>query len=244
MLSSIWWSVLFGAETAGVPTIFRPPNLLQIAGGALIVAGPLRAAVARRELHAGPPALISATLLLATITFFSQFDHPYVNPWAYDLHKLPQTYAFVGEELGALSLIMQAAITTGTILFVLRQIRLPPGSITFMLTVTAVFVCTQLNHFQFIVVAAIVGVASDVLLLWAGQQPGRVTQLRVFATVMGALLPLVYLLEVWLLEGSYWSADVVSGTVLACGIVGWLMTVLIFPDKETAEVASILWPPR
>jgi hypothetical protein len=113
-----------------------------------------------------------------------------------------------------------------------------------MLTVTAVFVCTQLNLFQFIVVAAIVGVASDVLLLWAGQQPGRVTQLRVFATVMGALLPLVYLLEVWLLESSYWSADVVSGTVLACGIVGWLMTVLIFPDRETAEVASILWPPR
>lgn len=243
MLSSIWWNVVFGAETPGVPTIFRPSNLVQIAGGGLIVAGPLRAAVARRELLAGPPALISATLLLATITFFSQFDHPYVNPWAFDLHKLPQTYAFVGEELGALSLLLQAAITTGTILFILRQIRLPPGSITFMLTVTAVFVGTQLSHFQFIVVAALVGVASDVLLLWAGQQPSRVTQLRVFATAMGALLPLVYLVEVWLMEGTYWSADVISGTVLGCGIVGWLMSVLTFPDRETAEVASILWPP-
>ncbi|OLE81784.1 MAG: hypothetical protein AUG06_00320 [Actinobacteria bacterium 13_1_20CM_2_65_11] len=244
VLSSIWWSVLFGAETPGVPTIFRPSNLLQIAGGGLIVAGPLRAAVGRRELRAGPPALISATLLLGTITFFSQFDHPYVNPWAYDLHQLSKTYAFVGEELGALSLMMQAAITTGTILFVLRQIRLPPGSISFMLTITAIFVCTQLGHFQFIAVAAVVGVASDVLLFWAGQQPTRLTQLRVFATAMGVLLPLVYLLEVWLTEGTYWTADVVSGTVLACGIIGWLMTVLTFPDRETAKVASILWPPR
>jgi len=244
MLSSIWWGILFGGETPGVPTIFRPPNLLQIAGGALIVVGPLRAAVARRELQAGPPALISATLLLATITFFSQFDHPYVNPWAYDLHQLPKQYHFVGEELGALSLMMQTAITTGTILFVLRQIRLPPGSITFMLTLTAVFVSTQLAHFQFVVVAAIVGVVSDVLLLWAGQQPSRVTQLRVFATAMGALLPTVYLLEVWIMEGTYWGADVISGTVLACAIIGWLMSVLAFPDRESVEVGSILWPPR
>jgi hypothetical protein len=121
---------------------------------------------------------------------------------------------------------------------------LPPGSITFMLTLTAVFVSTQLAHFQFIVVAAIVGVASDVLLLWAGQQPSRVTQLRIFATAMAALLPTVYLLEVWIMQGTYWPADVISGTVLACAIIGWLMSVLVFPDRESVEVGSILWPPR
>ena len=245
MLSSIWWGVLFGGEATGVPTIFRPPNLLQIAGGGMIVMGPLRAAVSRRELRAGAPALISATLLLATITFFSQFDHPYVNPWAYDLHQLPlKTFGFVGQELGALSLMMQAAITTGTILFILRQIRLPPGSITFMLTVTAVFVCSERSLFQFVVVAAVVGVASDVLLIWAERQPSRLVRLRVFATAMGVLLPAVYLLDVWFYEGTYWPADVAYGTILACGIIGWLMSVLTFPDRETAEVASILWPPN
>lgn len=243
MLSSIWWGIVFGAETPGVPTIFRPPNLLQIAGGGLIVAGPLRAAVGRRELRAGPPALISATMILATITFFSQFDHPYVNPWAYDLHQLSKHYAFVGEELGALGLMLQAAITTGTILFILRQIRLPPGSITFMLTITAVLVCTQLAHWRFIGVAAVVGIAGDALLLWARQLPSRLTQLRIFAIAMGALLPAIYLLEVWLTEDTYWQADVVAGTVLACGIIGWLMSVLTFPDRKTAEVAAILWPP-
>src|SRR5258708_3996899 len=82
ILTSIWWSEAFGTEVLGVPAIFRPPNLLQIAGGVLIVTGPLRAAIARGELVAGPTALISATMVFAAITFFSQFNHPYINYWA------------------------------------------------------------------------------------------------------------------------------------------------------------------
>ena len=54
------------------------------------------------------------------------------------MHGLPvEQFGFIGELLGVLSLMLQAAAVTGVVLLVLRQIRLPIGSITLMLTVTA-----------------------------------------------------------------------------------------------------------
>ncbi len=236
------WQEVYGSVT-GVPAAFRPPNLLEIAGAGMIVTGPLRSAIARGELLAGPTAVISSALLLAAVTFFSQFDHPYVNPWAYDTHGLAKVYDFVGQELGALSLLMQAAIVTSVVLMTLRQIRLPPGSLTFMLTTTAIFVCAQLGHYQFVWVAAVVGVASDLLLVWARPRSDRLVQLRVFAAATGALLPAVYLADVEFTRGTYWTADMVVGTILACGLVGWLVSYLTVPERDVARAAAVQWPP-
>ncbi len=245
IVSGLWWQDVYGPEVPGLSAIFRPSNLIQIAAAGLIVTGPLRAAIGRGELVAGPTALISATLLLATITFFSQWDHPYVNPWATDLHGLPvNPYGFIGQELGALGLIMQAAIVTATILMLLRQIRLPRGSISVMLTATAFLVSTQLGLFQYVGVAAVVGVLSDLLLYWAQPRSDRLTQLRVLAAATGGLLPAVYLLEIAIWEGgTYWGPDVVYGSILACGLVGWLVSYFTFPNREVAKAAAVLWPP-
>jgi len=76
-----WWANAFSLAS-GVPAIFRVPNLLEIAGGGLIVVGPLRASTSRGELMAGPTAVMSAVLLLAVVTFFTQFDHPYIDQYA------------------------------------------------------------------------------------------------------------------------------------------------------------------
>lgn len=246
ILIGIWWPLVFGPEILGVPAIFRPPNLIQIAGGVLIVTGPLRAAIRRGELVAGPTALISATLLLSAITFFSQFDHPYINDWAaVNRYRLPSpTLDFVVEELGGLGLLMQATIVTGVIMLTLRQIRLPPGSLTFILTATAVPVCAQFGNFQYVGVAAAVGVLSDLLLIWARPRSDRMVQLRFFGSGTGALLPAVYLLEVQLQQGHInFPADVVYGSILVCAMAGWLMTYLTFPEQEVARAAAVLWPP-
>ena len=249
ILISIWWSEAFGAEVPGVPAIFRPPNLLQITGGVLIVTGPLRASIGRGELVAGPTALISATNVFAAITFYSQFNHPYINDWAaHSLGGLPYSPVpvpvYISEELGALGLLMQTAIVCGAVLLLLRQVRLPPGSITLMLTFTALLLCAQYGNYQYVPVAAVVGVLSDLLLLWARPRSDRLTQLRIFAAGTGALLPAVYLLEVRLQNGNLaWHLDVVYGTVLICGLAGWLMSYLTFPELEVAKAAAVLWPP-
>ena len=250
ILISIWWSEAFGTEVLGVPAIFRPPNLLQIAGGVLIVTGPLRAAIARGELVAGPTALISATMVFAAITFFSQFNHPYINDWAahaiggYPYNPKPvETY--IDQELGALGLLMQSAIVCGAVLLLLRQVRLPPGSVTLMLTFTALLLCAQYGRYQYLPVAAVVGVLSDLLLLWARPRSDRIFQLRVFSAGTGALLPAVYLTAVQVQNGeiAFRSADVVYGSVVICGLVGWLMSYLTFPEMEVAKAAAVLWPP-
>ena len=243
ILLDVWWSRAVGPETLGVPAIFRPPNVIQIAGAGLIVTGPLRSAISRGELVAGPTALVSATLLLATFTFFSQFDHPYVNAWAFDLHQLPRSYQFIGQELGVLSLLMQTAIVTGVVLLTLRHVRLPPGSITFMLTATALLVCTQLGDYRYVGVAAVVGVLSDLLLVWARPRSDRLLQLRFFAAGTGVLLPAVYLAVGQLTRGTYWIPDIIYGSILVCGLTGWLVSYLIYPDHEAARAAAVLWPP-
>jgi hypothetical protein len=250
ILISIWWSEAFGTEIVGVPAIFRPPNLIQITGGVLIVTGPLRASIGRGELVAGPTALISATMVFAAITFFSQFNHPYVNDWAahaiggYPYNPKP-VEIYIDQELGALGLLMQSAIVCGAVLLLLRQVRLPIGSVTLMLTFTGVLLCAQYGRYQYVPVAAVVGVLSDVLLLWARPRSDRIFQLRVFAAGTGALLPAVYLVAVQLQNGeiAFHSTDVVYGSVVICGLVGWLMSYLTFPEREVAKAAAVLWPP-
>jgi hypothetical protein len=244
ILIGFWWQIAFGPDQVAVPAVFRPPNLIQITGAGLIVTGPLRAAIGRGELLAGPTAVLSATLLLATVSFFTQFDHPYVDQWASNVHGLPVTqFGFIGELLGTLSLMLQAAAVSGVVLLVLRQIRLPVGSITLMLTLTALLLCTQMGNFEFVGVAAVVGVLSDLLLFWARPRSDRLLHLRVFAAGMGGLLAAVYLLAVTLGAGTYWPADVISGSILVSGLVGWLMTFLTFPEREVARAAAVLWPP-
>jgi hypothetical protein len=243
MLIGFWWQIALGQDQIAVPAVFRPPNLIQITGAGLIVTGPLRAAIARGELLAGPTAVVSATLLLATVSFFTQFDSPYVDQWATNVHGLPtDKFGFIGELLGVLSLMLQAAAVVGVVLLVLRQIRLPVGSITFMLTVTALLLCTQMGNFDFVVVAAVVGALSDLLLYWARPRSDRLMHLRVFAAGTGALLAAVYLLAVALRAGTYWPPDVVFGSILVCGVIAWLISFMTFPEREVAKAAAVLWP--
>jgi len=216
----------------------------------LIVTGPLRAAIGRGELVAGPTALISATMVFAAVTFFSQFDHPYINDWAaHALSGLPfkpkPVDVYLDQELGALGLLMQSAIVCGAVLLLLRQVRLPPGSITLMLTFTAALLCAQYGRYQYVPVAAVTGVLSDILLVWARPRSDRILQLRAFAAGTGALLPAVYLVAVQIQNGeiAFRSADVVYGSVVICGLVGWLMSYLTFPELEVAKAAAVLWPP-
>ena len=205
-----WWTEAFGPDF-GVPAIFRVPNLLEIAGAGLIVVGPLRASVSRGELMAGPTAVLSSVLLLATVTFFTQFDHPYIDPYAAVgglLRPTPTSpfdlFNYREEILGALGLLVQTAAVTGVILWILRQTRLPVGSITLMLTVTAFLAATQLGRYSMVLVGVIVGVLGDISLVVARPRADRVLSIRLFSVTIGVLLSAVYLIYIALGPGTWW----------------------------------------
>lgn len=242
-----WWYAAFGPDF-GVPAIFRLPNLLEIAGGVLIVVGPLRASSARGELLLGPPALASAALLLAAVTFFTQFDHPYIDRYAAnEIPLAPPTSLFDQfdhreEILGALGLLMQAAAVVGVILWTLRQNRLPVGSLTLMIGVTAFLTATQLGHLDMVLVGVIVGALGDLSLLLIRPRGDRVVTMQLFAVVLGALLGGVYLAWIGVSPGTWWPPDMTYGAILACAIVGGLISYVLFPGPDAVRAASVLWP--
>jgi hypothetical protein len=243
MVINLWWTTGFGLDS-GVPAIFRPPNLLQIGGAALIVSAPLRASVGRGELMAGPTAVLSAALLLAAVTFFTQFDHPYIDDqWVEGTMPPPFPRDFMAEELGALSLMMQTAAVTGVILWTLRQTRLPVGSITLMLTITGFAAATQHGRYQYVLVALAVGLASEVALIVARRpRADRDLGVRLFAVCVGVLLSGFYLVDLKLGPGTWWPPDMIYGSVVACALVGGLMSYVIFPGSDALRAASVLWP--
>jgi hypothetical protein len=242
MVANLWWTAAFGLDS-GVPAIFRPPNLLQIGGAALIVSAPLRASVGRGELMAGPTAVLSAALLLAAVTFFTQFDHPYIDDqWVKGLAKPPFPRDFMAEELGVLSLMMQTAAVTGVILWTLRQTKLPVGSITLMLTIAGFAAATQLGNYQYVLVAFAAGVASEVVLILVRPRADRDLSMRLFAVCVGVLLSGFYLITLKLGPGTWWPPDMIYGSIVACALVGGLMSYVIFPGSDALRAASVLWP--
>ena len=240
-----WWSNAFGLEF-GVPALFRPPNILELAGSVLIVGGPLRASASRGELMASPSAVVSAAMLLASVTFITQFLHPYVNPYASNDLAPPLSPFdpddYKEEILGAVSLLLQTATVTGVVLSTLRQTRLPMGAITLMLTVSAVLVALQTNQLRFVVVSFAAGVAGDVALAVARPRADRVLSLRLLSVLLGLLLSGFYLAQVAVYPGTWWPPDMIYGTILACGLLGGLVSYVLFPGDDAVRSASVLWP--
>ena len=241
---NLWWADAFGSDF-GVPALFRPPNLLEIGGAALIVSGPLRASVGRGELMAGPTAVVSAALLLAAVTFFMQFDHPYIDLYA-ALPAPPATrydmFDYKEEILGALGLLMQTAAVTGVILWTLRQTRLPVGSITLILTVAGFAAAAELGRYQLVFVPLAVGLVSELAVILLRPRADRDLGMRMFAVMVGALLSGLYLVDIALGPGIWWPPDMVFGSVVACALVGGLMSYVIFPGSDALRAASVLWP--
>jgi hypothetical protein len=248
ILISGWWADVLG-QAVGVPAIFRLPNLLQIAGACLIVIGPLRASAGRGELLAAPTAVASAALLLAAVTFFTQFDHPYIDQYAAQgwviLIREPNpigAFSFRDEILGVLGLMMQAAAVTGVIMWTLRQSRLPVGSITAILLVSTLATASQLGNYSMLVVGLIVGVLSDVALWLARPRADRILSLHLFAGFTGLLLSGVYLVYIGRDPGTWWPLDMTVGAVVSCALVGALISYVVFPGADATRAAAVLWP--
>jgi hypothetical protein len=79
------WHTLFGVEV-DLETLLSPTHLFLATSGVLVISGPLRSAWIRLQPEKARgwkvlgPLIISATLVLSVITFFTQFAHPINQP--------------------------------------------------------------------------------------------------------------------------------------------------------------------
>jgi len=142
------WHLKFGIEV-NLAALISPPHLLLMLAGTLIVAGPLRAAWRRPVGKAPWTAVISASLLLSMLTFFNQFDEPLVDTYAATTSAAPLTIAHL-QQLGILGIMVQTALLTGVVLYLLSRFTLPFGSITLLVGLNGALLGSLEQNFDLI----------------------------------------------------------------------------------------------
>ncbi|HEV2014041.1 MAG TPA: hypothetical protein VGR77_09200 [Candidatus Dormibacteraeota bacterium] len=220
----MFWHLRFGIEVS-LAALISPPHLLLMLALGLIVTGPLRAAWRRPESRAPFTAVISASLLLSMFTFFDQFDQPLVNTWAAANAAGPDTIRYL-QELGILGIMVQTALLTGVVLYLLSRFTLPFGSITLLAGLNGALLGSLEQHFELIPVAIIGGLTADLIMLWLRPGPERVAALRLASFLGPVGVCSLYLLFLGLTRGIGWPITLWLGSIVVSGAIGVLLSYL------------------
>ena len=227
LIDDTFWSPFFGSSGIGLDTLFSPPHLVEMAAAAVIVSGPLRAAARRGEAMASPVTLMSAALLLSSVTFATQFAHPLIDPWPerdYQFHDLAAPW--IRENMGMAALLAQAVILAGTGLLINSGFKLRPGSLTFVFTVNGLFVTITKGHFELLPVPFITGVVADTFVAWSSRRPGKPS--ASLCAVIGGTYAIAYMVDLSLRPaGTDWGASLWVGGIVASTLLSWLVGFLL-----------------
>lgn len=229
------WHTLFGIEQ-DVEALYSPTHLLLAAAAMLIVTGALRAAWRRIEtptqLRTQMPLVLSLTLTLAVLTFFTQIAYPLANLWGSNTwFPSPALNA----ELGVVSLQLSAALITGFVLFALHRFPLAPGALSLLLGVNALAMGALYDQgaYPLLPVLAFVsaGIVSDTLLHVLNASPARTNALRVFAIALPALMLGFYFGALEWTQGVWWAIHLSAGSIVVAGVIGLLLSFLAVPPR-------------
>jgi hypothetical protein len=222
-----WAQLVFGSEL-GLSAIFSPPRVGEVIAGGLMVTGPLRAAWSRQDEEAGLAAIVAAALLLSTITFVTQFAHPFRDPWA--AGPAPATVAifWVEEDLGVAGLVLQGVALTATLLLLLRRFRIRFGSFTVICLINGALVAALKEHWEMLLVAAVTGIVADAGYLWLRPSSSRPGRFRAFAFLVPAASAATFFVVIAVVHGVWWPAHLWSGAILVTGIAGMMISYLAY----------------
>jgi len=218
------WHLRFGIEVS-LAALLSPPHLLLMLALGLIVTGPLRAAWRRPVSRAPFTAVISASLLLSMFTFFNQFDQPLVNTWAATHAATTDTIRYL-QQLGILGIMVQTALLTGMVLYLLNRFTLPFGSITLLAGLNGALLGSLEQHFDLIPVAIVGGLLGDLVMMWLRPGPDRVRALRVASFIGPVAVSSLYLLFLEVTRGIGWPITLWLGSIVVSGAIGVLLSYL------------------
>lgn len=234
-----------------LPGLVGPPALLQ--AGALVWL-----AWSEASRGASWARVLGGLLALSTLTYATQFLHPYVDPWssAGFLRTGLQTYRYglfyFGEAMGVASVLLQASLVAGVVVALLRTGPLPPGGFTVLVGVNGALVASLRGHFGFVAAACAVGLVADLLAARLRAARGRelpaVAACAGFAYAATAFLAVAQMGAVDVLYGTGgafalrgvgglgWSAHLWMGTCLLAGAAGWALGWLACPPAGQDRV--------
>jgi hypothetical protein len=241
-VADMLWHVVFGIED-GVEGLISPSHLALALGGGLMVTGPLRAGLhgpaarATQRWIAEMPLVVSLTLFVSLVTFFTEYASPYGTTW---VAKTPGGMLFLYQSVGLAGFLVQPVVLMGPVLYVLRSRPLPLGSLTFVLSVNVALMAVIHDKFldtgplPLIGAAVLAGLVGDALLRWLRPAPDRILAFRAVAFAVPAVQYLLYFIAIMLWAQVSWSVHMWTGAIVIAGGVGWLVSYLVVAPRWSA----------
>jgi hypothetical protein len=231
------WHQAFGVEV-NLEALLSPTHLLLATSGVLMVGGPLRASWGRpptfsaRGWRALGPALFAAALMLALLTFFTQYNHPIAQPIAAQGYSSSST-AFA-RSLAISGILLQSALLLGAILLLAQRWSLPFGALTLLILLPSALMSVFEDTYHLLPATLAAGLLADVLLSWLRPTTARPARLRVFAFAVPAVLYSLYFLALQLTGGIAWTIHLWMGAIFLAGVAGIFVSFLIAPPFVSA----------
>ena len=171
--------------------------------------------------------ILSTTYVVSILTFFTQIAHPLANLFG--------ARGFSGgadlTELGVIGLLLTSTILTAPLVFLLALGRLPAGAVLILVGVNAGatgFVFDLGAYPTPAVVGVIAGaLAAEVARALLGPAAQRAGGLYAWSFLLPVMLTAAYFIAVALTAGVAWSPHLSLGTIVFCGIAGWLTASLV-----------------
>jgi hypothetical protein len=232
------WHNLFGFE-ANLEALYSPAHLLLATGSFLYLTAPLRAAWQRRDTPTWPnlfPAILALTWTLGLTTFFMQYSHwagnpdEFINTWG--------TPQYLQSSYLLYMLVIPSALLVGIVMIALRRWKLPPGTVTFIVTINTIMMVAMrwggVSDFLPVFIAPILGgILADVLITRFNASPRNPTALRWLAFSVPFVISLTYMLIMSFITqqqgGLVWRIHMSLGALFIAGIIGLFLSFIAAP---------------
>jgi len=251
-LGDMIWHIIFGIEQ-NLDALFSPSHLLLLGGGIAILTTPFRSAWGRAESGEAAsrpsntiPAVISLTLASAFLIFFLYyiwvFEYTFAfRPWEAYARARGSVVRDLGLGAGIASILVSNVLLVAPVLLLLRRFALPLGSVTFFLVALESLMAAMLGPGddlaygarRALIVLAVAGAATDLLILLMKPYRERVGRFRAF----GALFPIVLWTTFFLFgnawHGIAWSLEMWTGIIVWNAWAGFMLAVMMTLQTQT-----------
>jgi TolB protein len=146
---------------------------------------------------------------------------------------LPDLYN--NQSLAVAGLLFQSALLMGIVLTLIKNWKLPFGTLTFLFTLNGLLM--SVFHDEYILGLSMLGAGliADSLLTWSKPSTERRERFWLFAFSVPALFCALYFLAVQLTQGIDWAIHLWLGTIFLTGTIGLLVGFLIISPLNTAR---------
>jgi hypothetical protein len=232
-LGDMVWHTLFGIES-GSEALTSPSHIVLVVGMVLIVTSPIRAAWQRYRHGESPswlalaPTLMGITLFLSLLAFFTTYAHPLMYPAAaYGASRMQST-----QDLGVISVLVQAAFIAGVVVLLTARWRLPFGAFTLILGLNTAMIVILSDMPFFVICALLTGLIADTVAWFLKPSLENIRRFHAFAFFLPALYFMLYFLAIEFRIGIGWSIHVWTGAIVLAGIVGVLISHLVAASRR------------